>query len=84
MSAPACAAPPPVVAATAASPSPGDDTHGALLADAERATGFRAQSAVITVPAYFDEAQRTALLASLGEADASIAAARAAHRSACA
>ena len=45
---------------------------GALLADAEAATGTRAERAVITVPAYFDEAQRqatmaAAALAGLGE-----------------
>ena len=33
---------------------------GALLDDAERATGQRAERAVITVPAYFDEPQRVA------------------------
>ena len=32
----------------------------ALLDDAERATGVRAENGVITVPAYFDETQRQA------------------------
>ena len=36
---------------------------GSLLADAEAATGTRAERAVITVPAYYDEAQRQATMA---------------------